>query len=423
MKFLLASAARATVGARSGQEDSFRVWPAEGDARPDPESPGMLAVLADGMGGHTGGAIAGQTACAAFTDAFLASATPYAERLNTALHASNDALAREVERNVALRGMGCTLVAAWFDSSGMRWTSVGDSLLLLYRFPEVIRLNADHSLGSLLDEQARQNIITASEAKSHLNRNALRSALTGSHIELIDMHGEPFSIRGGDWIVLASDGLCSLAGDEIADVIGRHRHEAPAAMAEALIDAVLAKGVAGQDNATVVAVRVEAAPGAAVDEVTTRVVLRSARGGATAAKGKEARSLLSSALDVSPAVWLGAAAGLLLIAVVMALTGPPHKRQPAPAVTRPPPESQQIPEVNPPERGALLPSDPAPPQTPPTGGAPPNGQSAEDPSAAGPPSQAAPPQARPSQAARREGPDAKKTKDKRERIPFPTTPN
>jgi hypothetical protein len=238
------------------------------------------------------------------------------------------------------------------------------------------------------------------------------------------MHGEPFSIRGGDWIVLASDGLCSLAGDEIADVIGRHRHAAPAAMAEALIDAVLAKGVAGQDNATVVAVRVEAAPGAAVDEVTTRVVLRSAPGGATVAKGKGVRSLLSSALDVSPAVWLGAAAGLLLIAVVMALTGPPHKRQPAPAVTRPPPEGQQIPEIIPPERRALLPVDPAPPTSPPTGGAPPDGQSAEDPSAAGPPSQAAPPQARPSQAARRDGQDAKKAKDKRERLPFPhTTPN
>src|ERR1700730_5185225 len=259
MSLLLASAARATVGARSGQEDSFQVWPAEGVARCDAEEAGLLAVVADGMGGHTGGAIAGQTACATFMEAFAASATPYEERLQTALRASNEALARGVENNAALRGMGCTLLAAWIDAAGMRWTSVGDSLLLLYRFPEVIRLNADHSLGFLLDEQARQNIITPSEAKAHLSRRALRSALTGSRIELIDMHGEPLEIRSGDWVVLASDGICSLGGDEMADVIGRHRHATPAAMGEGLIEAVLDKGVAGQDNTTVVVVRVDGA--------------------------------------------------------------------------------------------------------------------------------------------------------------------
>ena len=78
----------------------------------------------------------------------------------------------------------------------MRWTSVGNSLLLLYRFPDVIRLNADHSLGSFLDEQARQNRITASEAKQHHNRNALRSALTGSKIDLMDLRGEPLGAAG-----------------------------------------------------------------------------------------------------------------------------------------------------------------------------------------------------------------------------------
>ena len=63
MTLLLASAARATVGGRSGQEDSFRLWPAEGAVPAErPRAGGLLAVLADGMGGHTGGAIAGQTA-------------------------------------------------------------------------------------------------------------------------------------------------------------------------------------------------------------------------------------------------------------------------------------------------------------------------------------------------------------------------
>jgi len=269
MTLLLASAARATVGGRSGQEDSFRLWPAEGALPANAETGGLLAVLADGMGGHTGGAIAGQTACNTFTEVFSAANSSFEARLKTALQASNEALAKGVEQNAALKGMGCTIIAAWIDDLGIRWTSVGDSLLLLYRLPDVIRLNADHSLGSFLDEQARQNKITRSEARRNRNRNALRSALTGSKIDLIDLRGEPLELRPGDWVVLASDGICSLPGDEIADVIYRFRQSKPDEMAEGLISAVTQKGIPDQDNTTVVVVRIDAA-----DDVPTRVVAR-----------------------------------------------------------------------------------------------------------------------------------------------------
>ena len=290
MSFVLASAARATTGARAGQEDAFRLWPAEGVARPNGKGGGLLAVLADGMGGHTGGAVAGQTACSTFAEAFSAATTPYEARLQSALNASNEALAKGVEQNAALKGMGCTLIGAWMDEVGLRWTSVGNSLLLLYRFPDVMRLNADHSLGSFLDEQARQNRITFSEAKQHHNRNALRSALTGSKIDLVDLRGEPLELRAGDWILLASDGICSLEGDEIADVVYNFRESSPAQMADGLIAAVVKKAVAGQDNTTVVAVRVDEASDAS-DAVTTRVMRRPGRGaGAALASHRHYRS-------------------------------------------------------------------------------------------------------------------------------------
>ena len=202
----------------------------------------------------------------------------YDQRLKSALQASNEALAKGVEENAALRGMGCTIVAAWMDTLGIRWASVGDSLLLLYRFPDVIRLNADHSLGSFLDEQARQNRISASEAKQHQNRNALRSALTGSKIDLVDLRSEPLELQAGDWILIASDGICSLEGDEIADVVYNFRQSTPAEMADGLIAAVVRKNVAGQDNTTVVAIRVDPAK-VATDADTTRVLRGPRQGG------------------------------------------------------------------------------------------------------------------------------------------------
>ena len=289
MSIVLASAARATTGARSGQEDAFQLWPADGVARPEGESGGLLAVLADGMGGHTGGAVAGQTACSTFAEVFAAAASPTTSAWSRHCNASNEALAKGVEENAALRGMGCTIVAAWMDTLGIRWASVGDSLLLLYRFPDVIRLNADHSLGSFLDEQARQNRISASEAKQHQNRNALRSALTGSKIDLVDLRSEPLELQAGDWILIASDGICSLEGDEIADVVYNFRQSSPAEMADGLIAAVVRKNVAGQDNTTVVAIRVDPAK-VATDADTTRVL----RG-----RGKEEKELRSRRIGMT----------------------------------------------------------------------------------------------------------------------------
>ena len=272
------------------------------------------------MGGHTGGAVAGQTACSKFAEVFAAATSPYDQRLQSALDASNEALAKGVEENAALRGMGCTIVAAWLDKLGIRWASVGDLLLLLYRFPDVIRLNADHSLGSFLDEQARQNRISASEAKEHHNRNALRSALTGAKIDLIDLRSEPLELQAGDWVLIASDGICSLEGDEIADVVYNFRQSTPAEMADGLIAAVVRKGVAGQDNTTVVAIRVEPAK-AAADAETTRVLrgrgdkeekeLRSRRIGRTGRK-TSVPGQPRPARPARTAIWLVAAAVFLL---------------------------------------------------------------------------------------------------------------
>jgi protein phosphatase len=376
MSFVLASAARATTGARSGQEDAFRLWPPDGLARPKGEDGGLLAVLADGMGGHTGGAIAGQTACSMFAEVFTTAKIPYEERLQSALTASNEALARGVEENAALKGMGCTLIGVWIDGLGVRWTSVGDSLLLLYRFPDVIRLNADHSLGSFLDEQARQNRITEAEAKQHHNRNALRSALTGSKIDLIDLRSEPMELRPGDWILLASDGICSLEGDEIADVVYNFRQRKPEEMAEGLIAAVLKKGVAGQDNTTVVAVRVDATPDGASEGETTRVLrrpddeqeLRSRRIGIT---GRT--SVPRPRRNTRSVVWFMAAAVFFLFFAATVLlrswqtvppeapeTAAPAKVQPTPALATPsePTPRKDAPDNTDPDARRLPPAEP-----------------------------------------------------------------
>lgn len=374
MTYLLASAARATIGARSGQEDAYRVWPAEGTMRPVGQA-GLLAVLADGMGGHRGGAIAGQTACATFTESFAAADMPFTERLSMALHSSNDALAEGVERNSGLKGMGCTLIGAWFDDTGVRWTSVGDSLLLLYRFPDVIRLNEDHSLGSYLDEQARRNEISFEEARANRHRNALRSALTGSKIDLIDLRGEPLQLMAGDWIILASDGISSLDGDEMADVMFRFRSSPPDEMAEGLIAAVEHKQVPEQDNTTVVAVRIEGAsesvmrrPAAEAQQEdvtlrTRRIGVVSGRkvGGVRAAAPEPPGSTVGTLVSKGPVALLLAAGAAFVVAAAFFLFTNFQKVNQLPVPDRPTPALKSFEKIDPSpikQRSSLPPTEP-----------------------------------------------------------------
>jgi serine/threonine protein phosphatase PrpC len=273
MTWLVAGAARATIGTRSNQEDAFEIWPSEAQAATS-RGDGLLAVVADGMGGHAGGEIAGDLAARTFVSTFAGSDGALSERLQRGLEAGNEAIASHVQGNGKLRGMGCTLIAAWVDRAGLSWVSVGDSLLLLFRAPEVIRLNADHSLGAYLDDQVRRNQLAAAEAQNNPYRNALRSALTGKALELVDLQGEPYKLAAGDWIILASDGIATLDGDEIGDIVYANREASPEVMAQRLIAAVDDKQEPDQDNTTVIVLRVVEDPDAGVAEDQPTRLLR-----------------------------------------------------------------------------------------------------------------------------------------------------
>jgi PPM family protein phosphatase len=272
MTWLVAGAARATIGTRSNQEDAFEIWPSDAQAATS-RGDGLLAVVADGMGGHAGGEIAGDLAARTFVSTFTGSDGALSGRLQRGLNAGNDAIASHAQANAKLRGMGCTLIGAWVDRAGLSWVSVGDSLLLLFRAPEVIRLNADHSLGAYLDDQVRRHEIAAAEAQNNPYRNALRSALTGKALELVDLQGKPYQLAAGDWVILASDGITTLDGDEIGDIVYANRDESPEVMAERLIAAVEAKQEPDQDNTTVIVLRIVEDPdAAAAEEQPTRVL-------------------------------------------------------------------------------------------------------------------------------------------------------
>jgi protein phosphatase len=214
----------------------------------------LAAVLADGMGGHAGGALASGLACKFFLHAFTSSSGDVPARLDEALILANAAIAKEVFENAALDGMGCTLIGVAFGPAGIEWVSVGDSPLFLVRKGEIVLLNEDHSLAPQIDELAAAGKISWEAAKADPRRHYLRSALTGGEMEMIDRSRRPLALQAGDVVILASDGIHTLAHAKILEVVEQSAAAGPDTIAEALIAAVAAAREPYQDNTTVVVV-------------------------------------------------------------------------------------------------------------------------------------------------------------------------
>ncbi len=251
-------ASRSTKGARNYQEDTAMLWPGDDSfvkVVAKPANGDLVAILADGMGGHAGGALASREVCESLVTAYAGAEGDKRDRLIAALAAANDAIATKVDQNPMLAGMGSTLVGVVFSNEGVEWVSVGDSPLMLYRRGEIALLNEDHSLAPELDRMAEAGSITAEDARRDPRRHMLRSAVTGDEIDLVDISRRPLAVEPGDYVILASDGLQTLDSSEVERIVSAYANDGAQAVANALIRAVEAVRDPHQDNATVVAVR------------------------------------------------------------------------------------------------------------------------------------------------------------------------
>ncbi len=216
-------------GGRPYQEDSWALRPlADGS---------LLAVVADGMGGHAGGAVASKLV----SDAVVA-ALGRGGSLNDGLHAANAAVRNGAEGKPKLDGMGSTLVAALVKGDEVHWVSVGDSPLFLVSGGVLVRLNADHSMAPQVDALLARGMITPEEAASHPGRHTLREAIMGGPLSLIDRGHR--RIDAGECLLMCSDGVQSVSEETIAAKARLPVRE--------LIAAVLAAGALHQDNVTII---------------------------------------------------------------------------------------------------------------------------------------------------------------------------
>jgi serine/threonine protein phosphatase PrpC len=239
---------RTDVGLVRSENQDFGIYTTaqeELDSHPG----GRLLIVADGMGGHRGGATASRLAAETVKAQFLGSeTTDIPTALRESLIRANARIYSEAQANPELRGMGTTTsVLAVRGEQG--WLAhVGDSRIYLVRNGQIQQLTDDHSLVATM---VREGLLTSAEAETHPRRNVLQRSMGVAEDVEVDLRG-PFELQPGDTFILCSDGLHGLVKEPELKEIAAKSIEAAA---DEFLRKALERGA--PDNVTVIVARVE----------------------------------------------------------------------------------------------------------------------------------------------------------------------
>jgi len=224
-------------GDRKEQQDRVAILP-------HPKKKGVaLAVVADGMGGHTGGALAAEqvihTARNNLDHFSPADETPHS-MLENAMREAHTMI--KASRFINEKDPHSTAVMLLLQPGKVTWAHCGDSRLYYYRGRKMQERTTDHSYVEHLLASGR---ISAEQALTHPNRNVLLTSLGGQEEPKFDFAEAP-EIAGGDAFLLCSDGLWAYFDEEelgsvVADNSARNA-------CEILIDRARSRGQGAGDN-------------------------------------------------------------------------------------------------------------------------------------------------------------------------------
>ncbi len=223
-----------------------------------------LYMVADGMGGHAGGEFASRLAVTLVEDVMqvycggaethsfyfngLEDVISPPEALTLALKIANERIIRSTDTKPELKGMGTTAVVVFLSAGTAHLAHVGDSRIYRLRSGKLRQMTDDHSL---VNEQLRQGVITAEEAKRHQFKNVITRSIGIQ--EQLEVDTFALELQSGDRFLLCSDGLSNMLGEE--DLRQTLAQGDLASACRRLIE--LANEHGGDDNVTVVLLELE----------------------------------------------------------------------------------------------------------------------------------------------------------------------
>lgn len=217
----------------------------------------LLALLADGMGGHNAGDVASKLLVSSLGELWEETAfetiEDMAEWLEVTVQKQNDHIYSLGETYESMSGMGTTLVALALFDTQVIVAHVGDSRAYRLENGQLEQLTEDHSL---VNELLRSGGITEEMAENHPRKHYLTRTVgmkgpVGLEMSIHNIHDH-------DQYLLCSDGLTNMISDDhIAEILSQ-----PTSLksrVKTLIDAANFAG--GRDNITVLVIDFQAKRG------------------------------------------------------------------------------------------------------------------------------------------------------------------
>lgn len=234
------------IGARPYQEDSWGFLELKD---------GCLAVVADGMGGLSGG----DKVSRKIVDTMLECGKNLRNgQMDGVLEKIVNEVNQEVNHMLGADGIyksGSTLLAVLIRKNCFHWISVGDSRIYLYREGILTKLNQEHNLGQELFMKAARGEISYEAALNDPDKNKLTSFIGMGNLRYIDQSMESIELKQGDRIVLSTDGVFNTLSD--GSIAGVLKENADANLIAADLERrVLEKNHPRQDNFTAVVLQV-----------------------------------------------------------------------------------------------------------------------------------------------------------------------
>lgn len=263
--------------------------------------PSLLAIVADGVGGHRAGEIASRMAVETVGRRIAeASGLDPVGSLRAAIVEAGRAISTAAEAFPERQGMASTIAVAWIIGQRLYTAYAGDSRIYLLRGGQPHRITVDHSW---VQEAIEHRIITPEEAPDHPHAHILRRYLGGNLEPQPDFRlrlaadesdrrsvaNQGLELNADDRLLLCTDGLTDLVSD--AEIAAAVTAVPPEDATSALV--VLARARGGHDNITTI---VMAVPEGAV---------RRRRRGARAALLALPLLVLLIALSVLGLLWTG----------------------------------------------------------------------------------------------------------------------
>lgn len=224
-----------------------------------------LFIVCDGMGGHQAGEVASKEACDIIGHCFShladeisgdealglpARFPPGGDLLVKAIRIANRSIYIRSRSRSDLSGMGTTVVGAVLENNLIEIAHVGDSRAYRLDDEKLVPLTTDHSWVSELQQSGQY---TEEEAAQVVNRNIITRALGVRERVETDFRANP--LKPGEIYIMCTDGLCGYVSDEdIFSVAAAGRGDV-----NKIVDGLikLANERGGQDNVTVVALRID----------------------------------------------------------------------------------------------------------------------------------------------------------------------